>query len=127
MSLHRRALQKRADRDRRSLMTPAPALAYAPESPTMKFGWAIGAVASASALHAVGRGFESLIAHHSTTRRVRSNLFSRTTFAWSLAELNLSGYPRTLPQTGRVVDLKSSFVHRRFEIKNPPRLGKGPG
>ena len=26
--------------------------------------WAIGAVASASALHAVGRGFESLIAHH---------------------------------------------------------------
>ena len=25
--------------------------------------WAIGAVASASALHAVGRGFESLIAH----------------------------------------------------------------
>ena len=27
-------------------------------------GWAIGAVASASALHAVGRGFESLIAHH---------------------------------------------------------------
>ncbi len=27
-------------------------------------GWAIGAVASADALHAFGRGFESLIAHH---------------------------------------------------------------
>lgn len=27
-------------------------------------GWAIGAAASADALHAFGRGFESLIAHH---------------------------------------------------------------
>ena len=26
--------------------------------------WAIGAVASAAVLHTVGRGFESLIAHH---------------------------------------------------------------
>jgi hypothetical protein len=27
-------------------------------------GWALGAAVSASALHAVGRGFESLSAHH---------------------------------------------------------------
>src|SRR6185503_12315288 len=32
--------------------------------------WAIGAAASASALHAVGRGFESLIAHHFFRSRI---------------------------------------------------------
>lgn len=30
----------------------------------IKLGWANGAVASAAVLHTVGRGFESLFAHH---------------------------------------------------------------
>ncbi len=36
-----------------------------------RFGWANGAVASAAALHAVGRGFESLFAHHLFLEKIR--------------------------------------------------------
>ncbi len=44
-----------------------------------EIGRAIGAVASAAVLHTVGRGFESLIAHHSFLRRFFSHLFLQET------------------------------------------------
>ena len=49
-------------------------------------GWANGAVASAAVLHTVGRGFESLFAHHFFFKKATFQNFKKWLF-WLVASL----------------------------------------